>query len=316
MVRIKGTVTRYDRRRGFGFIKPESGEGKSVFVHWQEISSSDKWPALDKGMTVEYELQDDGDGAKKRAMDVTAENGAEIHVDEEYDEPNLSKFTTHGTVKFFSRRGFGFITTDNEIKWPEKLAEGADVYVTREHIVVDDGAACGLTKGMRVQFKAYKIEGQEGLRAGDVRAEGGGPVVFTPREFDPEKKQAKRVRKFKVKKTAMKSASKGKSKGGKQQRGGSKDDAWEAAYQKGLAKGVAKAAGKGGKNEATQGVKKTIQKTQTPQTNKVNTGGRKANGVGPGGSQSKAPWAKGKGGDNRDNKGKGKGLIRVKSEVL
>merc|ERR1719221_861611 len=190
-------------------------------------------------MTVEYELQEHGEGGKMRATDVTAENCAEVQMDEVRAEPNLSKFTNKGTVKFFSRKGYGFITTDSDIKWPEKLPAGEDVYVAREDIVVEEGSSSGLTKGMRVQFKTYVLEDQEGIRAGDVRAEDGSPVAYTPREFDPERKTRRvKVRKFKVKKSAMKSASNGKSKGGNQKRGGSRgDDGWEAAYQKGLAKG-------------------------------------------------------------------------------
>jgi len=299
-----GTVTRFERKRGYGFIKPADG-GKPLFVHYLDICSADKWPSLEKGMTVEYDLDEDGETGKMRATNVTAEGGAEIQVEAQDKPRQYSKFQIKGTVKFFSRKGYGFITADDAINWPEKLPAGSDLYVSREDIVVEDGASAGLVRDMRVKFKVYKLEGEPSLRAGEVHAEDGTPVVYTPREFDPEKK-AKMVKKLSLKKKGNKGGSKGGSKdggvkSGRRNRGANQDDAFEAAYQKGLAKGKAKASGKGnqgGKAAGAKGVQKTIQKSQPATT---------AIGAPSGGKQSKSPGLGGKGGDKRSAKGKGKG---------
>ena len=51
----KGTVKWFDSGKGFGFITPEDG-GKVLFVHHSEIKTGSRYPALNDGQAVEFEL--------------------------------------------------------------------------------------------------------------------------------------------------------------------------------------------------------------------------------------------------------------------
>jgi len=176
-----GTVSRYDRKRGFGFIAPSDG-GKTVFVHWQNISSDDKWPCLKRDMEVTFDKEsDEKDPNKEIARNVCDASGGSISVGES-EEHKLSDFTVKGTVKFFAKKGFGFITSQSKITWPKKLPAGTDVYVSREDLVCEDGTVCALREGMKVQFKVFKREGNDGIAAAEVCQEDGSPLSIEARE--------------------------------------------------------------------------------------------------------------------------------------
>ena len=49
--RVKGTVKWFNSSKGFGFIERE--DGKDVFVHYSEISSSG-YRSLEEGQQVEF----------------------------------------------------------------------------------------------------------------------------------------------------------------------------------------------------------------------------------------------------------------------
>ena len=51
---MKGTVKWFNAAKGFGFIKPESGE--DVFVHFSAIQM-DGFKTLAEGQEVEFEIQ-------------------------------------------------------------------------------------------------------------------------------------------------------------------------------------------------------------------------------------------------------------------
>jgi CspA family cold shock protein len=53
----KGTVTSFDHRKGFGFIKPEDG-GPDVYVHVSAVERSGL-ARVSAGDRLEYELQKD-----------------------------------------------------------------------------------------------------------------------------------------------------------------------------------------------------------------------------------------------------------------
>jgi CspA family cold shock protein len=60
MAREEGTVARFDR--GFGFIKPDSGE-KDIFVHHTDIEM-EGFRILEQGDRVEFEKVQDAKGPR------------------------------------------------------------------------------------------------------------------------------------------------------------------------------------------------------------------------------------------------------------
>jgi len=179
-VRLTGTVKRFDKRRGFGFVSPVDG-GDDIFCHWEEIATTAKvkWAALEQGAIVEYSLKHDEKKEKSICCNVTGQNGVPIAVDVSQLKSNseASKFTLRGTVKMWDPKGFGFLTTDNEIRWPRYCEPGSDVYVTREELNTNPGSPCGLCEGMRVKFRIAKNDSKSGMCAVDVSAEDGTPLV-------------------------------------------------------------------------------------------------------------------------------------------
>ena len=63
---MKGTVKWFNASKGYGFIKPESGE--DVFVHFSAITG-DGFKSLDEGQEVEFEVTDGPKGPQ--AVNVT-----------------------------------------------------------------------------------------------------------------------------------------------------------------------------------------------------------------------------------------------------
>ena len=62
MARETGTVERFMDDKGFGFIKPDSGE-KDVFVHHSAIGGSG-FKSLAQGQRVEYDRVQDPKGPR------------------------------------------------------------------------------------------------------------------------------------------------------------------------------------------------------------------------------------------------------------
>ena len=90
---VRGTVEKFDLPRGFGFIKPDNG-GPSVFVHWEAITTDDRWPKLSRYVTlslsnfvawpkpgdkVAFTTETDENGTV-RAKNVTQPDGKKISV--------------------------------------------------------------------------------------------------------------------------------------------------------------------------------------------------------------------------------------------
>ncbi|MEF2145294.1 MAG: cold shock domain-containing protein [Desulfovibrionaceae bacterium] len=68
---MKGAVTWFNERKGFGFIRAENGE--DVFVHYQEIER-DGFQTLEVGEQVHFDL-DEGGGAPKAVRVVPVADG-------------------------------------------------------------------------------------------------------------------------------------------------------------------------------------------------------------------------------------------------
>jgi cold shock protein len=50
----RGTVKWFNSQKGFGFIQPQGGGGKDVFVHISAVEKAGL-PGLNEGQVIEYE---------------------------------------------------------------------------------------------------------------------------------------------------------------------------------------------------------------------------------------------------------------------
>lgn len=193
--RYKGTVFKYEYRRGFGLISPEGEEDakKKVYVHWKQIQSSDDWPALTKDMEVEYylgtrkklirrggKLQEKGE--QTFAANVTLVGGEPVSVSQEDLGKTFPDRETRfqGTVKFFrARDGFGFIKPTSDIDFHECKVSAGDpkIYVAREDIKSTESTCPSLKNDVEVEFTLYKRKNATQWGAGDVTLPGGAPVT-------------------------------------------------------------------------------------------------------------------------------------------
>mmetsp|Transcript_53851 Transcript_53851/g.143294 ORF Transcript_53851/g.143294 Transcript_53851/m.143294 type:complete len:294 (+) Transcript_53851:405-1286(+) len=150
----------FDKRRGFGFIKPDV-EGvvpdDKVMVHWGEITSSDKWPSLTKGQAVEFNLKKievkSGAAAMIRAVEVTLPGGEVVALDDEQElarEIVGSREDRHsGKIKFYdAKKGFGYVVLDQPVHDVEEAK------VTREEVL--GGEAIPLAKDLAIEFGLYR----------------------------------------------------------------------------------------------------------------------------------------------------------------
>jgi len=179
--KVTGTVIRYFRTRGCGFIKPQEG-GEKVFVHWEDLVTDDDWPFVKKGTKVEY-LVVDKDG-KPTAKDVTLLGGEKIPI---FTKPlkNVEineEDTFTGSVKFYDfRKGFGYVKPDGKIIWKGESSAGWGLHFTRDTIRTIDagkGMVLRVPTGLRVSFKVYKSA--KGLCACEVQNENKTPIKFVP----------------------------------------------------------------------------------------------------------------------------------------
>jgi len=176
--KMKGTVVKFIRRKGFGFIQPNKEGEKQVFVHWSEIHTDEQWPNLESGQEVQFTLKEEK--GKRSAEKVTKLGGGKIKNKE--DERDIDEETIYtGTVKFFdSWKGFGFIIPDEEIEYGGQTAttspEDGGVYVSRDDIIIAEGSDARLNPKTKVQFQVYK--GKTSMGACMVQNEDGTPYEY------------------------------------------------------------------------------------------------------------------------------------------
>jgi len=205
---MKGTVVRFNRSRGFGFIKPKGG-GKQVLLHWSDMVTDDKWPSIKRGTEVQFKLVEKDANGKRSAKKVTLANGKKIPV---YVPAHPDRITNDddvfsGAIKFFDyRKGFGIIKPDEEITF-EDITTKDGVYFPREAIKstgAGKGMVLNLRNGVKVTFKVYKDK--KGLGAHELLNEDGNPLEYEERK----KRQGGRKRKRTAKNNGKKPTKKAK----------------------------------------------------------------------------------------------------------
>jgi CspA family cold shock protein len=63
----RGTVKWFSDQKGYGFITPEDGAGKDLFVHFSNIDG-DGYKSLEDGQAVEYEAADGQKGPEAQKV--------------------------------------------------------------------------------------------------------------------------------------------------------------------------------------------------------------------------------------------------------
>jgi cold shock CspA family protein len=246
-----GTVKNFNSKRGFGFITPDKG-GDDVFCHWEAIQTDERWPKLEKDQKVTFSVEYDENG-KAKAANVTKAGGGKITAGT--DTKTYGDFRYPGTVKWFrgwtgKEGGFGFITLNMEATvGDETLAEGDEIYVSREELLAENPQNPKICGGMEVEFLVAKTD-YDKFVASEVTLPGGDPIGDLP-EREPKAKGTKGTK-----------GAKGSSKGAK---GSSKGAKGSSKGAKGSSKGKGKAAP----------AQRTVVKTATPTKGKGKGKGKK-----------------------------------------
>lgn len=173
--RHTGTVTFYELKRGFGFIKlAESGivPDDKVMVHWRSLQSDDRWPFLNKEMEVELSLSKKREGKDSwvvKAKDVTMPGGDNINLQEEKDLKR--EYVGHrnmrylGNVKFFDfQKGFGYVKLQEGYDIPSEVP--TELRISRNEINAGSDAPrlnadmeveFGIAKNLKDQYSCYNM---------------------------------------------------------------------------------------------------------------------------------------------------------------
>jgi CspA family cold shock protein len=129
-----GTVSWYDKGKGFGFIRPDGG-GQDVFVQVRALADGLTW--LTEGDRVTYDVVQGDKGPQARELHLGKAAAPEVAASVRPGEGVVARYD--------AERGFGFITPD---------AGGADLFV---HMSVLGGAE-PLQKGERVRYKVRQSD--------------------------------------------------------------------------------------------------------------------------------------------------------------
>jgi len=150
MTHLVGSVTKWFPKRNFGKV---SNDSEGTFDMHRSAWKDAVEPTL--GMAVEFSLEHDFSKSKLVCADVRCLNSTTTSQGFSPAERSLSECTATGTVKIWSRRGYGFITSDSDIQRPCHCPAGSDIFVARADLLESGN----LTVGKRVAFRVYKCDG-------------------------------------------------------------------------------------------------------------------------------------------------------------
>jgi len=192
-LKMKGTVVRFYRKRGFGFIKPKAG-GKEVLVHWSKLVTDDKWPYIKRGTEVKFKLVEKDENGKRSAKDVTLANGRKIpvYVPKSSDRVSNDDDVYSGVLQFFDyRKGFGMVKPEDSITWEGVTVTPTDALYFSREAIISTGAGKGMVLNLRnrkkVTFKVYKDK--KGLGAHELQNEDGNPFEYEERKRKGRKRK-------------------------------------------------------------------------------------------------------------------------------
>lgn len=175
--RLTGAVKVYRKFNGFGFVElAQKGvvPDDTVYVHWRDIQTQDRYPQLAEGMEVElsvHKVKDKRSNAwTLRGKDVTTPGGGPISVQDDLDAQQLTfvgaqnlRYT--GRLQFFSpQRGFGWIAMDDGYALPEPVPKEIRVDVMEVNAggkqplsMRDIAVEFGIMKTKKGSFKGYNM---------------------------------------------------------------------------------------------------------------------------------------------------------------
>jgi len=175
--RLMGTVKIYRKFSGFGFVElTQKGvvPGDSIYVHWRNIQTQDRFPQLVQGMEVELSITKVKDRSSNvwtlKAKSVSLPGGAPVAVQDDLDAEQKTfiggqhlRYT--GQLQFFSpKRGFGWITLDDGFALSEPVPKELRVDVTEVNAggrqapgMKDIAVEFGIMKTKKGVFKGYNM---------------------------------------------------------------------------------------------------------------------------------------------------------------
>lgn len=190
--RFTGTVDQYYKFQGYGFITMDAKgvvPGDSVFAHFENIKSHDRYPFLEKDMKVQFTLSKVEYNGKKviEAENISTAEGAPIAIQDQSDAAHKTfigdQFLRYsGKVKFFDpKKGFGYITMDDGFALTEEVPKDLRVEIQE---INAGGKKPGRIQEQAVEFGIYKTKGKK-YYAYNVTLPGG---QLVPAATEEEKK--------------------------------------------------------------------------------------------------------------------------------
>lgn len=180
--RYTGTVEFFSKVQGFGFIKLNK-EGivpeERVYCHWSNIKSATRFTHLEKGIQVEFSIDERADLAaaatgdtktKYRALNVTHVGGEMLVMEDARRDKSLKSFVGgqqarySGTLKFFiPEKKYGYVSLDDwqtiGLPHPDVRLEPKDLWTADKpkEWISNVRVELGIWMAPKGQYKAYNV---------------------------------------------------------------------------------------------------------------------------------------------------------------